>query len=60
MAKPEGNLRKPLSVFNAPFLDTDFSDFIDSSKLWRSRRILKSWRFQSDDVDNPVDIEVNL
>ena len=31
MAKPEGNLRKPLSVFNAPSLDTDFSDFIDSS-----------------------------
>ena len=46
MAKPGGKLRKPLSVFNArSFLDTDFSDFIDSSKLWRSRRILKSWRF---------------
>ena len=31
MAKPEGKLWKPLSVFNATFLDTDFSDFIDSS-----------------------------
>ena len=53
----KGNSRKSLSVFNAPFLDTDFSDSVDSKLA--EPLILKSWRFLSEDVDNLVDIEVN-
>ena len=43
MAKPRGTHENlSFSVFNAPFLDTDFSDFIDTKLAEPLTLILKS------------------